>query len=141
MFDLSLEKILVLVMVALFVLGPERLPAAAQWLGKTVRQVKDYAAAANDQLRTELGPEMEQFRQPLEELQALRGLDPRRAVRRHLLPDPPLAWTDPPTPPLPDPAAVGRAHPGSPGAPAAAPSDQAAALRVGELAPVDLDAT
>lgn len=35
MFGLSIEKIVVLVVVALFVLGPERLPAAAAWLGKT----------------------------------------------------------------------------------------------------------
>ncbi len=33
MFDLSLEKIAVLMVVALFVLGPERLPAAAGWIG------------------------------------------------------------------------------------------------------------
>lgn len=64
MFDLSFEKIVVLVMVALFVLGPERLPAAA-WLARSIRQAKHYATAAREQLS---GPEFEEFRAPLAEL-------------------------------------------------------------------------
>lgn len=93
MFGLSIEKIVVLVVVALFVLGPERLPAAAAWLGKTIRQVKGFAAAANDQLHAELGPELDQLRQPLAELRAplheLRSLrDPRAMMMRHLLAEP-----------------------------------------------------
>jgi len=93
-FDLSFEKIVVLVVVALFVLGPERLPAAAAWLGRTIRQVKGYATAASDQLRAEIGPELDQLRQPLADLRAplqeLRALrDPRTAVMRHLMADPP----------------------------------------------------
>lgn len=39
MFGLSVEKLLVLAVVALFVLGPERLPAAAAWLGRAVHHV------------------------------------------------------------------------------------------------------
>ncbi len=101
MFDLSFEKIVVLVVVALFVLGPERLPAAAVWVGKTIRQVKGFAATANEQLQAEMGPELDHLRQPLAELRAplqeLRALrDPRAAVMRHLLADPtPTPATDP----------------------------------------------
>ncbi len=92
MFDLSFPKIVVLVLVALFVLGPERLPAAAAWLGQSIRRVKGFATGASEQLRTELGPEMDQLRQPLAELRAplqeLRALrDPRAAVMRHLFND------------------------------------------------------
>ncbi len=94
MFDLSFEKILLLVVVGLFVLGPERLPAAAEWLGRSIRQLKGFAAAASEQIQAEIGPELDQLRQPLAELRAplqeLRALrDPRSAVMRHLMADPP----------------------------------------------------
>jgi len=159
MVELSVEKIVVLGLVALFVLGPERLPAAAQWLGKTVRQVKDYATGAREHLRDELGPEFEQFRGPLEDLRSVRDLDPRRAVRRDLFSDPPVdgSWSGAPTPATPDPATAGGALAGAArtessaaasGAPAGGPgaglkgqSDRAAPPREGEQAPVDGDAT
>ena len=156
MFDLSIEKIVVLALVALFVLGPERLPAAAQWLGKTVRQVKDYATGAHEHLRSELGPEFEQFRGPLEDLRSVRDLDPRRALRRHLFDDPPSdgSWSGAPTPATPHPAtatgALARAEgsasasgapAGGPGAVLKGQSDRAAPLREGEQAPLDQDAT
>jgi len=93
MFGLSFEKLFVLALIALFVLGPERLPAAATWLGQNVRKVKVFAANANRQLRDEVGPEFEHLREPLEQLrgplQELRSLrDPRAAVLRHLLDEP-----------------------------------------------------
>lgn len=99
-------EILVLALVGLFVLGPERLPGAIQWVGQTLRTVRDYATGARDQLRNELGPEFEEFRKPLEELRAVRDLDPRRAVRRHLF-DPPEdgSWSGTSTPGAPDPQA------------------------------------
>ncbi|MDT7683798.1 MAG: sec-independent protein translocase protein TatB [Pseudonocardiales bacterium] len=84
-------EILVLVVAGLFILGPERLPEAAAWLGKTIRQVKDFASGARDQLRNELGPEFDELRKPLDELReplrdlrGLRDFDPRRAVVRTL---------------------------------------------------------
>ncbi|GAB2732638.1 Sec-independent protein translocase protein TatB [Salinifilum aidingensis] len=77
-------EILVLVLVGLFVLGPERLPEGAAWLGRTVRQVKDYATGARDQIRSELGPEFDELRKPLEDLRSVRDLNPRTAVRRQL---------------------------------------------------------
>ncbi len=91
MFDLSIEKIAVLGVLALFILGPERLPGAMSWLGRTIRQVKDYAAGAREHLE---GPEFDELREPLNELrgplQELRALrDPRAAVARHLFDHPP----------------------------------------------------
>lgn len=74
MFDsIGWGEILVLVVAGLFILGPERLPDAAAWLGKTVRQVKGYASGAREQLRGELGPEFDELRKPLNELRDLRG--------------------------------------------------------------------
>lgn len=83
-------EILVLVVAGLFILGPERLPGAAAWLGRTIRQVKEYAGGARDQIRNELGPEFDELRKPLEELRGLRDFNPRSAVQRHLFdaPDP-----------------------------------------------------
>lgn len=88
MFDsIGWGEILVLVVAGLFILGPERLPSAAAWLGRTIRQVKDYAGGARDQLRTELGPEFEELRKPLEELRSLRDFNPRNAAKRALWDD------------------------------------------------------
>lgn len=128
-------EILVLVLAGLFILGPERLPEAAAWLGKTIRQVRSFASGARDQLRGELGPEFEQFRKPLEdlreplqELRGLRNFDPRRAAIRSLLDDDrpelkPNGHTPPPTlPPAPSPP----------------PSRS---LAPGERPPIDPDAT
>ena len=85
MFDFSWGELLVLVVAGLFILGPERLPSAAAWIGRTVRQVRGYASGARDQLRSEIGPEFDQLRKPLEELQSLRDLNPKRMVTRHLM--------------------------------------------------------
>ena len=64
MLDLGFEKLFVLMIVALFVLGPERLPAAAAWLGNAVRHVKSFAANVNQQVRAELGPPQGAARTP-----------------------------------------------------------------------------
>lgn len=86
-------EIFVLVVAGLFILGPERLPSAAAWLGKTVRQVREYATGARDQLRQELGPEFDELRKPLEDLRGLRDFHPRTAVRRTLFDDDPWGET------------------------------------------------
>ena len=85
MLDISWGEVLVLIVAGLFILGPERLPGAARWLGKTVRQVREYATGARDQLQSELGPEFEEFRKPLQDLSKLRNFDPKRVVTQHLL--------------------------------------------------------
>lgn len=82
-------EILVLVVAGLFILGPERLPEAAAWLGRTIRQVREYATGARDQLRNELGPEFDELRKPLDELRGLRDLHPRSMVTKHLFDDVP----------------------------------------------------
>jgi sec-independent protein translocase protein TatB len=85
MFNISWGEFAVLIVAGLFILGPERLPGAAAWLGKTVRQVREYASGAREQLRSELGPEFDDLRKPLEDLRALRSFDPKRAITQHLL--------------------------------------------------------
>jgi sec-independent protein translocase protein TatB len=85
MFDISWGEFAVLIVAGLFILGPERLPGAAAWLGRTVRQVREYATGAREQLQSELGPEFDELRKPLEDLRGLRNFNPRQAVTRHLL--------------------------------------------------------
>lgn len=85
MFNIGWGEFLVLVVGGLFILGPERLPAAAAWLGRTIRQVREYATGAREQLRSELGPEFDELRQPLEDLRGLRSF--RSRGLDHLLGD------------------------------------------------------
>lgn len=121
--NIGWSEFIVLVVVGLFVFGPERLPAAAAWLGRTVRQVREYATGAREQLRSELGPEFDEFRKPLEDLRGIRDINPRRAAARHLFEglddDEPDGYTSPPVR----------------GTPLAKP------LQRGERAPFDPDAT
>ena len=145
-------EILVLVVAGLFILGPERLPEAAAWLGKTIRQVKDFASGARDQLRNELGPEFDELRKPLDELReplrdlrGLRDFDPRRAVVRSLF-DSDQSRDQPTT--KPNGFATGPGTPSNPPAvqsavppPAALPPAPPRPLAPGEPPPIDPDAT
>jgi sec-independent protein translocase protein TatB len=82
-------EILVLGIAGLFILGPERMPEAAAWLGRNIRKLREYASGARDQLRAEMGPEFDEIRKPLQDLQQLRNFDPKRAVSRYLTDDEP----------------------------------------------------
>ncbi|MFR9801775.1 Sec-independent protein translocase protein TatB [Pseudonocardia sp. RS010] len=139
MFDsVGWGEILVLVVAGLFILGPERLPSAAAWLGKTIRQVRDYATGAQTKLRDELGPEFDELRKPLEDLRGLRNFNPRTAVRRTLFEDDPD--------PLGINALRSNGSNGSAGTGGTAPATPPAAKPVERLAPderppIDPDAT
>jgi sec-independent protein translocase protein TatB len=83
--SLSWEHLLVLVVVGLVVLGPERLPGAIRWTSTALRQARDYLSGVTTQLREDLGPEFDDLRAPLSEFQKLRGMTPRAALTKHLL--------------------------------------------------------
>jgi len=78
-------EMLLLVLVGLVVLGPERLPGAISWTSGAIRQARDYLSGATKDLREELGPEFADLREPLTELQKLRGMTSRAAITKHLL--------------------------------------------------------
>ena len=69
----------------LVILGRERLPGAIRWTSSALRQARDYISGATSQLREDLGPEFDDLREPLGELQKLRGMTPRAALTKHLL--------------------------------------------------------
>jgi sec-independent protein translocase protein TatB len=83
--NLSWEHILVLVVVGLVILGPQRLPGAIHWTANALRQARDYLSGVTSQLREDIGPEFDELRGPLSELQKLRGMTPRAALTKHLL--------------------------------------------------------
>lgn len=78
-------EMLILVIAGLVILGPERLPGAIRWTTGAIRQARDYISGATTQLREDLGPEFDDLRQPLSELNKLRGMTPRAALTKHLL--------------------------------------------------------
>lgn len=76
MFGIGLPELMVIIVVAVVVFGPDRLPEFARQAGRFVRQVRTFTQAARDDIRAELGPEYSDFE--------LTDLDPRRAVRKYL---------------------------------------------------------
>ena len=76
MFGIGLPELMVLVVIAVVVFGPDRLPEFARQAGRLVRQVRTFTQAARDDIRGELGPEFADFE--------LTDLDPRRAMRKYI---------------------------------------------------------
>lgn len=85
MFNIGWGEMLVLVIAGLVILGPERLPGAIRWTASALKQAREYLSGATSQLKADLGPEFEDLRQPLSELQKFRGMTPRAALTKHLL--------------------------------------------------------
>ncbi len=107
MFGIGVPEMMVILVVALLVFGPDRLPEFARQAGRLVRQVRTMTQTARDDIRKELGPEYADFE--------LTDLDPRKAIRKHIL----EAWEEPDD----------------------APSPKAPPLAEGEMPPYDYDAT
>lgn len=74
-----------LVVVGLVILGPERLPGAVNWFFTALRQVREYATGATQQLKDDMGPDFDSIREPLQQIQNLRGMTPTAIVTKHLL--------------------------------------------------------
>jgi len=81
MFGLTFEKLLIIGVIAVFLLGPERLPHYAAQLGRLVRSLRDMANGAKDRMREEMGPDFDDV-----DWQKLdpRQYDPRRIIREAL---------------------------------------------------------
>ncbi|MDF0529035.1 Sec-independent protein translocase protein TatB [Tsukamurella sp. 8F] len=84
MFNIGWSEFLVLAVAGLVILGPERLPEAVQWTMNALRQVREYATGATQQLKDEMGTDFEEFREPLQQIQKLRGMTPAGIVTKHL---------------------------------------------------------
>jgi sec-independent protein translocase protein TatB len=84
-FGLTIEKLLLIGVIAALIIGPERLPAAAESLRRAIVHVRGLARTAHERAREELGPEVADI-----DWQRLdpRQYDPRRIIREALLADP-----------------------------------------------------
>src|SRR5437868_15005515 len=79
MFNIGPLEFMVLAVIGLIVLGPDRLPGLARDAARMLRALREMATGARQQLREELGPEFADI--------DLRSLHPRTAVQRALLGD------------------------------------------------------
>ncbi|MCM3884690.1 Sec-independent protein translocase protein TatB [Frankia sp. R82] len=75
-------EVAVLLVIGLFVFGPDRLPKAARDAGRMLRQLRQTATGMRNDLRSELGPEFDDL--------DIRDLHPKTFVRKHLFDDEPL---------------------------------------------------
>ncbi len=107
MLGIGAGEFVALAIVALIVLGPEKLPRYAAEAARVLRKVRDMANDARAEVRRELGPEFDDL--------SIRDLDPRAMVRKHLLEPVDLDSLDDDRPQRPKPA--DRRGPGSPPAP------------------------
>lgn len=83
-FGLSFDKLLIIAVIAVFLLGPERLPHYAAQLARLVKTVRSMANGARDRMREEMGPEFDDI--DWKKLDP-RQYDPRRIIREALLED------------------------------------------------------
>jgi len=86
-FNIGPLELMVLAVVGLIVLGPDRIPDLARDAARMLRTLRDLATGARTQLREELGPEFADM--------DLRGLNPRTAIQRAILGDEDLRSLDP----------------------------------------------
>lgn len=112
-FGLTIEKLFLIGVIAAFIIGPERLPNAAETFARFVRKVGEYLRDTRSRMRDEMGPEIDEV--DWKKLDP-RQYDPRRIIRDALLEDAPAA------------TATATATAGAPAA-AAAPSAVAPAPR------------
>lgn len=108
---------IILVLLALFIIGPERLPEYAEKLKEFVKAAKRYATGATEELKETLGPEIADV--DWRKLDP-RQYDPRTIVRQALLEDD---------------------EPAEPAAPRSRPGPVLTRLAPGERAPFDTEAT
>lgn len=79
MFDVGAPEFLLLLVAAVILFGPEKLPEFARKAARLLRYVRTMAGTAQEQLGKELGPGFEDI--------DLRDLSPKAFLQKHLLDD------------------------------------------------------
>ena len=77
MLDIGAGEFIALAIIALIVLGPEKLPRYAAEAARMLARLRGVATSARADVRRELGPEFQDM--------SLGDLNPRSLVRKHLL--------------------------------------------------------
>ena len=83
-FGLTFDKLLIILVIAVFLIGPDRLPGYAAQLARLVKTLRGFADGARDRMREEMGPEFDEV--DWRKLDP-RQYDPRRIIREALVDD------------------------------------------------------
>jgi sec-independent protein translocase protein TatB len=113
MFDIGFWELMLVFVIALVVLGPERLPGAARQAGLWVRRIRGLAHVAQQELERELkiselrqqlhdNPDLKTLQSVREDLQRLRQL-PTQSIQPPVTPMPPEPGPNPQPPQDPQP--------------------------------------
>ncbi|MET0736014.1 MAG: Sec-independent protein translocase TatB [Microbacterium sp.] len=118
-FGVTIEKLLLIGLIAALVIGPERLPRYAESLANMTRRVREWVSSARTRVRDEMGDDFDDV-----DWRTLdpRQYDPRRIIREALLDDapvssvrtpqaPPAVATTPVSAPVPSPFRPGEPPP------------------------------
>lgn len=86
-FGLTIEKLLLIGLIAALIVGPERLPRYAEALANFTRRARDWVSTARTRVRDEMGEDFDDV-----DWRTLdpRQYDPRRIIREALLDDAPV---------------------------------------------------
>ena len=86
-FGLTIEKLLLIGLIAALIVGPERLPRYAESLADFTRRARDWISNARTRVRDEMGEDFDDV-----DWRTLdpRQYDPRRIIREALLDDAPV---------------------------------------------------
>ncbi|MGI5349013.1 sec-independent translocase [Streptomyces sp. CA-250714] len=76
-FDIGPLELVALIVLAVLVFGPEKLPKVIQDVAAFIRKVRQFSDSAKEDIRSELGPEFKDFE--------FEDLNPKTFARKHLL--------------------------------------------------------
>jgi sec-independent protein translocase protein TatB len=74
--DIGPLELVTIVVVAVLVFGPDKLPKVVQDVARTIRKIRDFSESAKQDIRNELGPEFKDFE--------FEDLNPRTFIRKQL---------------------------------------------------------
>ncbi|WP_405869556.1 sec-independent translocase [Streptomyces sp. NBC_00005] len=74
--DIGPLELVTLVVLAVLVFGPEKLPKVIQDVMRTVRKIREFSESAKEDIRSELGPEFKDFE--------FEDLNPKTFIRKQL---------------------------------------------------------
>ncbi|WP_432586789.1 sec-independent translocase [Streptomyces sp. HD1123-B1] len=77
MLDIGPLELVALVVLAVLVFGPDKLPKVVRDVSQFIRKIREFSDSAKEDIRSELGPEFKDFE--------FEDLNPKTFVRKHVL--------------------------------------------------------
>ncbi|MFD4629603.1 sec-independent translocase [Streptomyces sp. NPDC058284] len=74
--DIGALEIVALVVLAVLIFGPDKLPKVIQDISRTIRKIREFSDSAKADIREELGPEFKDFE--------FEDLNPKKFIRKQL---------------------------------------------------------